>query len=264
MSDPIFTLLEQEQSQDAAPFSPSAPAIGWGIVLLFVGVLIGRRMRQQPPVTPSEKGHSPDQLAFTQALQWVSYGKELERKEQYEAAIAVYDRGLNQHPNDFRLWHERGLALAKLQRFEQALVSFNHAYELRPNDRDLAHERGDTLLQLERFEQAIASFDQYLKYDPDSAHILADRGYALYRLERYEEALRSLNQVLKSERRDRFSLIQAHYYQIESLRQLGQLEAALQSSQAAIAQHGEEHFAAQHEAIQQEISQSLVEEDPLN
>ncbi|MBF2029833.1 MAG: tetratricopeptide repeat protein [Oscillatoriales cyanobacterium C42_A2020_001] len=262
MSDPVFTLLQQEQSQDAAPFAPSAPAISWGIILLFVGVLIGRRIRQQPPA--SEKGHSPHQLTFTQALQWVSYGKELERKEQYEAAIAVYDRGLNQHPNDFRLWHERGLALAKLQRFEQALESFNHAYALRPNDRDLAHERGDTLLQLEQFEQAIASFDRYLKYDPDSAHILADRGYALYRLDRYEEALRSLNQVLKVERRDRYSLIRAHYYQIESLRQLGQLEAALHSSQNAIAQHSDEHFVAQHQAIQQQISQAITNQEQLD
>lgn len=217
--------------------------------------------RSRSTASATEPTQSPaDRPSFTQALQWVSYGKERERQQQYEAAIAIYDQGLSQHPNDFRLWHERGLALAKLLRFEEARNSFDCAYRLRPTDGDLAHERGDTLLQLEQFEDAIASFNIYLKYHPNNAHVLADRGYALYRLGRFEAALQNLNRVLKTERSDRSTVAYAHYYQIESLRGLGQLEAALQSSQQAIVRYGDEHFAVQHEAIRQEVAEMTANE----
>lgn len=262
MSDPVFTILEPPHPQNSSPFSPSAPTIGWGIALLCVGIFIGKQMnRQQSAATaPENAPSSADRRSFTQPLQWVSYGKSLERQERYEDAIAVYDQGLSQHPNDFRLWHERGLALAKLLRFEEARDSFDCAYRLRPKDGDLAHERGDTLLQLEQFEDAIASFDIYLKYHPNNAHVMADRGYALYRLGRFEDALQCLNRVLKTERSDRFALPHAHYYQIESLRCLGQLEAALQSSQQAIIRYSEEHFIAQHEAIRQQMADFATSE----
>ncbi len=261
MSDPVFTIPDREPLQESPPFLPSAPTVGWGIALLLLGILIGKQISRQRSPTPAGKENSTNSPSFTQALQWVGYGKELEQKEQYEAAIAVYDQGLIQHPDDFRLWHERGLAFAKLQQFESALDSFDQAYRLRPHDSNLAHERGDTLLQLERFEAAIASFDICLRYTPDSAHILVDRGYALCRLQRFEEALQCLNPVLKTERRDRSSLIQAHYYQIEALRHLGQLEAALQSCQKAIEQYGDESFTAQREAIRQQIIEVVGQEE---
>jgi tetratricopeptide (TPR) repeat protein len=257
---------------DASPgFSfgyPSTPGISVGIALLILAILIGRLVGSQRRSHTATENTAQflelDQLPFTQALQWVSYGKDLERKAQLEPAIAVYDQGLTHHPNDFRLWHERGLALAKLQQFESALASFNRAYDLRPNDRDLAHERGDTLLQLERFEEAIASFDLYLCYQPGSAHILADRGYALYRLNRYEEALQSLNQALKAVRidRDRYAATQARFFQIETLRQLGRLEEALRSSQAAIQQSGNSKtfdFAEQQESIRRQMVKNIVD-----
>ncbi|MDX2239930.1 MAG: tetratricopeptide repeat protein [Leptolyngbyaceae cyanobacterium bins.302] len=263
MTEPFFNTIKQEYHQDSNPFSSSAPTIGWGIALLLLGILIGKQLtRQQPPTTASDADSTDidhiDQLAFTQALQWVSYGKNLERKEQYEAAIAVYDRGLSQHPNNFRLWHERGLALAKLQQFESALESFDHAYRLRPNDGDLAHERGDTLLQLEQFEAAIASFDICLRYHPDNTHILADKGYALCQLGQFAEALQCLNQVLKLERENRSILSYAHYYQIEALRHLEEFDAAIHSSHLAIEQYGDQNFTAQHQVIQQQITEAAL------
>jgi tetratricopeptide (TPR) repeat protein len=259
MLDPIFTIPEQEPPPETHDFSFPAPLIGWSIALLFLGILIGKQIRrQQPSATGLEKENpATDPVSFTQALHWVSYGKEMEKKQQYEAAIAVYDQGLSQHPQDFHLWHERGLAFAKLQQFEPALDSFDRAYRIRPRDGDLAHERGDTLLQLERFEEAIASYDIYLRYRPDSAHILSDRGYALCQLGQFTEALESLNKVFKTDRRDPTNWSQAHYYQIEALRHLGQLEAALRASQTAIEQYGDEHFVAQRETIRQQIAEVL-------
>ncbi|UBF25693.1 tetratricopeptide repeat protein [Kovacikia minuta CCNUW1] len=267
-SSQSIPIQEIEQLQDSGTELTNSPIAGW-VILLCLAAIVGGQIvyqRSRKPSSPDpnstanssvgEAGIHQDsgKLHFTQALQWVSYAKELERSQQYEAAVAVFDQGLRHHPQDFRLWHERGLVLAKLQRFEDAIQSYDRAYQLRPHDRDLAHERGDTLLELERYEEAIAAFNTYLQRAPGNPHILTDQGYALYHLKRYEEALEMFNQVLKSAERDRDSRIRAHYYQIESLRQLGQLDAALLSSQQAIKQYPEEFFKVQHEELQQQIS----------
>ena len=250
-----------ETPQDSGS-SSVPPTAGWGIVLILLSGVVGWQMirhralkkTQGASLQKSTEDVGAVQPRFTQALQWIAYAKEQERSQHYEAAIATYNRGLSDYPDDFRLWHERGLALAKLQQFELAIKSYDRAYALQPKQRDLAHERGDALLQLERYEEAIASLDTFLRYDPGNAHVLTDRGYAYYQLNRYEQALQSLNQVLKTERRDRSSLIRAHYYQIETLRQLGRFGAALRSSQEAMQQHSEELFRAQHDALKRQIA----------
>jgi tetratricopeptide (TPR) repeat protein len=210
------------------------------MVLLVTALISWQRSKQRKPAATKRLTHSSiaqtldqplESLHFRQAIQWAGFGKQLEQAQQYEAALAVYEKGLNHYPEDFRLWHEHGLVLAKLQQFEAVLASYNQAHRLRPHHRDLAHERGDTFLQLGQYEQAIPCFDLFLQYVPNSTHVLADRGYALFQLQRYSEALQSLNRALKSSSQDRSSLLQARYYQIETLRQLGELEAALQASQ---------------------------------
>ncbi|MER3434961.1 MAG: hypothetical protein C4288_16470 [Leptolyngbya sp. ERB_1_1] len=249
MSNHLFTTSEPSSTPIA--LSPNSPIVGWGIVLIAFGIAVAsqalRKGRSQtPPLDPYQL------LPFTQSLQWLGYGKQLENAKNLEGAIAVYEQGLKQHPHDFRLWHERGLALAKHQRFEAALESYDRAYALRPDCRDLAHERGDALLQLQRYEEAIGSLDLYLRYVPDSAHVLSDRGFALYQLGRYEEALRSLNATINYAVRDPNSLNYARYYQIECFRRLGQFSEALRACEAAVKRNPQ--FQAQYEAIQAEIA----------
>ncbi len=260
MANQTFTALNDQTPQDSSALSFASPLVGWSIALILLGgvaswqVARQRRLLKLPQsVIPKGTESAAIYPRFTQALQWVAYAKEQGRSQGYEAAIAIYNRALSDYPDDFRLWHERGLALAKLQRFEAAIASYDRAYALQPNQRDLAHERGDALLQLGRYEEAIVSLDTFLRHDPGNAHVLTDRGYACYQLNRPEEALRSLNQVLQNERRDRASLARAHYYQIEALRQMKQFEAALRSSQAAIKQHSEEVFKAQHAALKRQM-----------
>ncbi len=268
MSKQTFTILDHSTPQGLESLSPALPGLGWGVALILLGGVVGwqiSRQRRSPGIAqelrvPSIKSLKNSEFSesvlprFTQALQWIAYAKEKERSQHYEDAIGIYNRGLSDHPDDFRLWHERGLLLAKLQRFEMAIESYDRAFALQPKQRDLAHERGDALLQLERYEEAIASLDMFLRYVPGNAHGLTDRGFAYYQLERYEEALQSLNQVLKTERRDRISLMRAHYYQIEALRQLGQFKAALESSQIAIEQHPEEFFKAQYNDLKRQLA----------
>jgi tetratricopeptide (TPR) repeat protein len=234
MARQSFTTLQQETPENPGIASSAFPLPGGGITLLILGIIIGWlvvRDRNSPIMPDPNHGNQPH---FTQALQCVASAKALEKSQQYEQAIAAYDRGLTDFPHDFRLWHERGLLLAKLQQFEAALESYNRAYELKPNQPHLAHERGDALLQLKRYKEAIASFDICLRYSPNNAHILADKGYVLYCLGQYEQALKVLNQALKHAFHDRNTSVYASLYKIESLLELGQFDAAKAASQQAI------------------------------
>lgn len=269
-----FTGLKSQELQDWGASSPTLPNSEWSAVVLILGFSLGwhlagyRRRAANLPATAdtphSEVGPQDlTQLPLTQAMQWVAYGKELEQADQYEQAIAVYTEGLQRFPHNFRLWHEQGLALAKLQRFEEAIASYDRAYELRPRDRDLAHERGDTLLQLGRYEEAITAFDIYLKYTPGNEHIGSDRGYALYKLGCYEEALQWLNPIVQRQSSDRYSVEHAHYYQINCLWQLGELEAALKSCRAAIQQYSNPScFQRQQECLRQQIAELINQAEP--
>jgi len=240
MSTQTLTTAEPTAPQPVQPAPSTTIALSFFIFLAAIVAWSHSRSRHRP----------------TQSLQWLSRGKALERTQQYSPAIALYDQGITHYPNDYRLWHERGLALAKLQQFEAAIASYDRAYQLRPSQRDLSHERGDALLQLKRYEEAIDSFDTYLRYAPNVAHILADKGYALFQLQRYEEALHPLNQVLKVGHQDLVSIRYAHYYQIETLCQLGQLQAALKSSQIAAQQHSDQRLQLQQEKLLQQMSKT--------
>lgn len=281
MARQTFTGLESQDLQNWEASSPTLPNSDWSIIVFILGLSLGWHLagyRRRPAAAPnppatevttgpdtSSASGPPDltQLPFTQAMQWVAYGKELEQTKQYEQAVAVYAQGLKRFPRNFRLWHEQGLALAKLQRFEEAIASYDRAYELRPQDPNLAHERGDTLLQLKRYEEAITAFDVYLRYTPRSEHIRSDRGYALYQLGRYEEALQWLNPIVQEQSSDRYSVRHAHYCQINCLWQLGELEAALKSCREAIQQYSSSsYFQEQQEALRQHIAELINQAEP--
>ncbi|MBD2325797.1 tetratricopeptide repeat protein [Alkalinema sp. FACHB-956] len=254
MDQQILTLQRQSSNDGFTPDTGTAPVGGMAGGLLILGAIgvaclwASRRS--------AGRGSSP---ASRQALHWVAQGKALERSQQYEAAIAAYDAGLQEHPQDYRLWHERGLALAKLQRFEAAIESYDRAYEICPQQSNLAHERGDALLELGRYEEAIASFDICLRYGEDG-HILTDRAYALMQLGRHGAALPVLQRVLQQAQSGRSidpeTLSRAHYYQIEVLCELQQWQSAWQSALTAVSRYPDPYFKRQFEQIQQQLARA--------
>jgi tetratricopeptide (TPR) repeat protein len=196
----------------------------------------------------------PGQVA---SLQWLERGQLLVHLKRYPEAVENYDIGLKHHPDNFQLWHERGLTLARMQRFDRAIESYDRAAAIQPHNHDLQHERGDTLLELERFEEAIIAFDGCLAH-MQSAHILGDRGYALCRLGRYDEALVALNQSCHLDPKMAYTW----YYKIEAQLQLGQVEAALQTAEAALQRLPERAtLLTQRERIQNRLAQLTPDAD---
>jgi tetratricopeptide (TPR) repeat protein len=272
MSDTHSTILQLDYSPNGSTPSPSLSPIAGGVMLLVLGLLMGRKLEawQQSHNDPGTIAAAPktqtQNQSFTQPTQWIVYGKELEKKDEFAAAVDIYEQGLVHYPNNVRLWHEKGLALAKLQRFEAALDSYDRAYALNPKERELAHERGDTLLQLERYEEAIASFDIYLRFDPKNTHIWADRGYALYYLNRHEEAVQSFEHVFsdKSEDPNSYTYRHSYYYQIYALCHLDRLEEAFTTAKLAAQRYSSDqtfNFVELLENVRQGIAEALIEDE---
>jgi tetratricopeptide (TPR) repeat protein len=132
MSDTQSTVIQLDYSPNSffTP-SPSLSPIAGGLMLLVLGLWMGRKLEvwQQSQDNPDAIAAAPKPQTqpptsqFTQPTQWIIYGKELEKKDEFAAAVDIYEQGLVHYPNNVRLWHEKGLALAKLQRFEAALDS---------------------------------------------------------------------------------------------------------------------------------------------
>lgn len=117
--------------------------------------------------------------------------------ERFEAALAAYDRLLALRPADVNILNLRGLALESLKRPEEALASYDKALAVAPSAVEAHYNRGNILADLARFEEALASYDKALALKPDVASILNNRGLVLEELKRYDEALANYEKALK-------------------------------------------------------------------
>ena len=118
------------------------------------------------------------------------------KAEQYEQALAAYDRALELRPDHATTLMNRGVTLDELERYDDALVDLNRALEFGSNDGDAFNNRGVTLDHLKRPADALADYDRALGLRPNHAGTLMNRGVALASLKRYDEAFADLDRAL--------------------------------------------------------------------
>ncbi len=136
------------------------------------------------------------QTSERKAQLYSEQGNILAAADDYEEALASYDKALEIKPDYHYIWYRRGEALRNLGRYEKAIASYDQALKVEPDYYYPWFTRDNALSNLGRYEEAIASYDQALKVEPDS-YAWAERVRALYRLERYEEANASCNKILE-------------------------------------------------------------------
>ncbi|MGA7954252.1 MAG: tetratricopeptide repeat protein [Gloeobacterales cyanobacterium] len=127
---------------------------------------------------------------------WISRGETLRKLERYEEAIASYDKALTIQPDNYWAWTSRGQALNSLGRYEEAIASCDKALTIQPDDHWAWDSRGQALNSLGRYEEAVASYNKAIKIQPDDYWPWIFRGQALNNLGRYEEAISSYNKAL--------------------------------------------------------------------
>ena len=158
---------------------------------------------------------------------------------EYEEAIASYDKALEIKPDYHEAWNNRGNALRNLGRLEEAIASYDKALEIKPDYHLAWNNRGYALGELGRLEEAIASFDKALELKPDYHNAWYNRGYALRNLGRLEEAVASYDKALELKP----DYHNAWYNRGIALRNLGRLEEAVASLDKALELKPDKHEA---------------------
>ncbi len=110
---------------------------------------------------------APLQTGEGKAQLWRERGRLLAAGEEYEEAVAAYDKAVEFKPDDHEAWYNRGNALDDLGRNEEAIASYDKAVEFKPDYHQAWNNRGIALGNLGRYEEAIASYDKAVEFKPD-------------------------------------------------------------------------------------------------
>jgi tetratricopeptide (TPR) repeat protein len=158
------------------------------------------------------------------------HGYTLAVLDRLDEAIASYDKAIEFKPEKDEAWYNRGVALHRLGRLDEAIASYDKAIEFKPEKDEAWYSRGITLGNIGRLDEAIASYDKAIEFKPEKDEAWYNRGIALHNLGRLDEAISSYDKAIefKPEKDE------AWYSRGITLHRLGRLDEAIASYDKAI------------------------------
>jgi tetratricopeptide (TPR) repeat protein len=151
--------------------------------------------------------------------------------EQWEDALASYDKAIH-HKRDYaEAYSNRGMALQELKRFDAAVASYDKAIAINRNYAEAHSNRANALYALGQWEAALAGYDKAIAIKPDYAEAYYNRGVALQALKRWDAALANYDKAIAIAPR----YAQAYSNRGIVLQELKQTAAAIASYDTAIA-----------------------------
>lgn len=120
------------------------------------------------------------------------------KQKRFQEAYQVYDRALENDPDNLDLLYLRGLAAEKIDRIDWCERDLRRVLALDPDNIEVLNALGYTLAdKTQRFEEALALVQKALNLKSDAPHILDSMGWVLFRLQRFEEAVNYLKESYK-------------------------------------------------------------------
>jgi predicted TPR repeat methyltransferase len=163
------------------------------------------------------------------ALAWDNRGNTLRRLGRLAEALDSYERALGINPNLADAWCHRAIALHDLGRHADAVASAEQALATRPAYADAFVALGHALQALDRHADSIDAYDRALALAPQ-ADTWCAHGTALKKSGDLAGALHSYERALAL--RPGYAL--AEHYRANTLRALGQRDAAVDSYRRAL------------------------------
>ena len=128
---------------------------------------------------------------------WFHLGLKQASAEDFQGAIASWDKALKLNPNLSEAWHNRGSALGRLGNYEAAVYSFNKAIDLAPERYQAWNDRAHALYQLQKWQEAVESWEKAISITPDNYQFWYNRGCALEQLDNIVESIVSYEKALE-------------------------------------------------------------------
>jgi tetratricopeptide (TPR) repeat protein len=154
-------------------------------------------------------------------------------------ALALLDRAVATAPDAAEIWSNRSVMLVALGRPAEALASCDRALALRPEFADALSNRGGVLVAMGRRAEAAACYARAAALNPSDPAIWANQGRTLLDLDRPAEAVECFRRALALRHGDAELMARLAFAQA----QIGRLEDALATTDAALAANPEEPFA---------------------
>jgi tetratricopeptide (TPR) repeat protein len=151
-------------------------------------------------------------------------------KEQYEAALARFERVLALEPAHAEAAHSRAIAQQYLGREEEALVGLRQVVKDNPVNLMAHHNLNQLLYRLRRDDEFLRSYDEAAAKLPGMPHLALAKAALLVRSERHAEALALFEQTLKQTPGDPMVLQGMAVAQLK----LQQVDAAIASYEAGL------------------------------
>ncbi len=107
----------------------------------------------------------------------IQQGKILFEQGNYDAAIDIYNRLLNNQPNNTDVYYHRGLARYEIGDYQGAIADYTQVIQINPHHGQAYKKSGLTRYKLEDYEGAIADYTQAIQINPDDSAAYINRGY---------------------------------------------------------------------------------------
>jgi len=88
-------------------------------------------------------------------------------KEQYDQALADFNKAIELDSKNSWAYNNRGLVYYDKEQYDRALADFNKAIELDPKNSLAYYSRGLVYKVKEQYDQALADFNKAIKLNPD-------------------------------------------------------------------------------------------------
>jgi tetratricopeptide (TPR) repeat protein len=130
-------------------------------------------------------------------MDYYQRGTDLTIQMDYEAAIEMFTKGLEEYPDDSSLFDRRAVAYRYQGKIEEAIADFTRVTELNPRNADGWNSRGNLYRNMGQYDKAIADFTQCIPLSPKNyGTYWSNRGIAYYEKGDLDAALADLNQSI--------------------------------------------------------------------
>lgn len=135
--------------------------------------------------------------AISQSSANFKNAEKLYQEHKYEEAIGLYEKSLNESPENSYIYGQIAFAHLFLSQYEESQTNFTEAIQIDSTISDYYNGRGLTKAYIGDVYGAIEDFTKSIKLDPKFPHAYLNRGSAYTSIEKIDSAIADLNIALE-------------------------------------------------------------------